>query len=60
MLPRKLFCATLVLAFAGFLHGHAAELTLPSVFSDHMVLQRDVPVPQQAPQPLVACRAPRK
>lgn len=39
------FCTALLVAITGFIRADAAELTLPSVFSDHMVLQRDVAVP---------------
>ena len=37
------YLAFFLLTLCGSLH--AAELTLPAVFSDHMVLQRDIPVP---------------
>lgn len=45
--PRPLVCSCVVLVFlAAFLPGAArAELSLPRVFGDHMVLQQGCPVP---------------
>ena len=39
---RTVLTAVLLMSVTGL---HAAELKLPAIFSDHMVLQRDVPVP---------------
>lgn len=41
----KMLYTALIFALAGFIRGYGAELALPSVFSDHMVLQREAAVP---------------
>ena len=38
-------CFYLILLFVGFLKGYSNEMKVSGIFTDHMVLQRDVPVP---------------